>query len=82
MLKNKLIKPLMLSILLPLSAEAIDFGLGPSSETDYFYAGVKAGVAIPSNIEGTSDLQSVVVDTNYTGGIFLVENLWIDFLRR
>ena len=70
MLKNKLIKPMMLSMLLPLSVEAIDFDLGPSSETDYFYAGVKAGVAVPSNIDGTSDLQSVAVDTNYTAGVF------------
>jgi opacity protein-like surface antigen len=71
MLKNKLIKPMMLSMLLPFSAQALNFGLmTPSSDTDYFYAGVKAGVAVPSNIEGTSDLQSVAVDTSYTAGVF------------
>lgn len=65
---NKLVKPIVATLLLPLSASAMSFGDGPKSDTDYFYAGLKTGAVIPGNTQGNSDLQSVTGNSTYTVG--------------
>ena len=66
---NKLVKPIVATLLLPLSASAMSLGEGPKSDTDYFYAGLKTGAVIPGNTQGNSDLQSVTGNTSYTVGV-------------
>jgi opacity protein-like surface antigen len=66
---NKFIKPVIATLLLPLGASAMSMGNGPASDTDYFYAGVKAGTVMPGNTQGNSDLQSVTGDKTYTAGV-------------
>ena len=66
---NKFIKPVIATLLLPLSASAMSMGNGPASDTDYFYAGVKGGAVMPGNTQGNSDLQSVTGNTTYTAGV-------------
>jgi opacity protein-like surface antigen len=65
---NKLVKPMIATLLLPLSASAMSLGEGPKSDTDYFYVGLKTGAVIPGNTQGNSDLQSVTGNTSYTVG--------------
>jgi opacity protein-like surface antigen len=43
----------------------------PSTDTDYNYAGIRAGGVFPVNIQGNTDLQNSSGDNSYTAGIFV-----------
>ena len=69
---NKSIKSsiIALAIISSSSASAASF-IPKSNDTDYNYAGIKAGGVFPTNIQGNTDLQNSSGDNAYTFSIFL-----------
>ena len=43
----------------------------PSTDSDYNYAGIRAGGVFPVNIQGNTDLQNSSGDNSYTEGLFV-----------
>lgn len=66
---NKLLKPLTLSILLPLGITANAAMDSSVAQKDFFYVDAKGGAIAPSTTQGNSDLQSVTPNSTYTLGL-------------
>lgn len=66
MTTNKIIKPILASLIVGLACSA---GAADAAKSEYNYVGVRAGLVTPSTLQGNSDLKSVAPDTAYTAGI-------------
>jgi len=61
---------IVLAIISSSGSSAASF-IPPSTDTDYNYAGIRAGGVFPVNIQGNTDLQNSSGDNSYTAGIFV-----------
>ncbi len=69
MAMNNSIKSLIivLAVISSSVVSAVSF-IPPSTDTDYNYAGIRAGGVFPTNIQGNTDLQNSSGDNSYTAG--------------
>lgn len=69
---NKFTKPLIISAAILSSCVAsASMMMSESTDADYNYAGIKAGGAFPTNIQGNTDLQNSSGDNSYVAGLFI-----------
>ena len=66
MTTNKIIKPILASLMVGLACSAM---AADAPKSEYNYVGLRGGVIVPSSIQGNSDLKGTTPETTYTAGI-------------